>query len=221
MGRTRPNWPKKLADERRFRFRVRFVRPPGDGIWDQEPLRRWLDQRLGRDGWGLYPDTWDGHGAETYALHLDDHTAIPDLLNLWEGQQLKLYAKPLFRVCLGPNVIAAIRSAIRDLQGVIVDDLNADYPTVTWAMGTCALLPGVTETIGHKLRMDHIRRLGEVDTLLSAVPTAGERLIAILEDEHRGAVELGVSKLGDIRPIPVETIEALRLLLDELDEVKA
>lgn len=221
MAPTRAKWPKRYADERRFRFRVRITRPPGDGIWDQGPIRRWLNERLGRDGWGLYPDTWDGHGRDTYALHLDDHSAIGDLLALWEGQQLKLYAKPLFQACLGSNVIAAIRSALYDLQGRIVDDLNARRPTVSWTMGTCDFLPDAYQGNFDVLRVRRIKLLGEIDSTLSTVPPAGEPLTVVLEDEQRGAVELGLAALQDLRPAPIETIECLRLLLDALEEVKA
>ena len=221
MARTRANWPQRTADERRFRFRVRLKRPPGSGLWGTEELVDWLNQRLGRDAWAKYPDIWEGHGTDTYAIHLNDHRVIPELIELLERQQLIPYAKPMFQATLGPNVVAAIRGAIHALQGQIVEDLNADWPTVSWAMGSCTLLPGVVETVGHKLRMDSIRRLGEVDTLLSTIPAAGEPLAVVLEDEHRGAIEVGISMLGDVCPVPVDTIESLRLLLDALEEVES
>lgn len=76
----RRSTPLKAVDERKYRVRLRFERPPGVGEWDTCALEGWLNERLGRRRWGLHGDSWEGHSFESFALHFDDHTVIPDLL---------------------------------------------------------------------------------------------------------------------------------------------
>ncbi len=218
---SRANWPQRRIDERRFRFRVRFTYPEGNGWRRTEDLRAWLDKRLGAGNWRQFPDTWDGHGLDAYAIHLDDHTVIPDLVDLLDHQQLVPYRRPVFRAELGSNMVAAIRSAIHTLQNQIVADLNSKGTTVSWGMGTCQFVPGAWQGAWDCLRVKRIGLMGEVDTALSAVPASGEPLAITLNDGQRGAVEWGVTVLQDLRPAPTDTIERLRLLLDALEEVGA
>ena len=220
MVRKKTFWRGRKEAECKYRFRIRFTRPPGNGVWHSENVGTWLNEKVGRDGWVMYPDRWDGHGMYTYAVHLDDHTIIPELLAFWQQQELLPCYNPIFRASLGPNVRGAIRSAIRELQQAMVDDINKHEQQVTWALGKSELIRGVRNTMYLKLRMDRIRWLGEVETLLSEVPSSGGTLTFQIEDCQRGALEVGVALLSDLKPPRTATIEDLRLLLDAIEEVK-
>ena len=219
MARKKEFWRGRKEDEARYRFRIRFTRPPGNGIWHGEKVSNWLNERLGRDGWRKYPEYWAGHGQYTYAIHLDDHTVIPDLLAFWQTQELTPSYNPVFQASLGPNMIGVVRNAVRQLQQHMVDEINKEQQQVTWTLGTCTILPNVWKGGWLCDRVERIRLLGEVDTLLSSLPAEGGALSVQIEDRQRGALEIGVAMLGDLKPPPTVTIEDLRLLLDGLDEL--
>ena len=108
---------------------------------------------------------------------------------------------------------------IRVLQQHMVDEINKENLQVTWTMGKCELVRGARNTMYLKLRMDRIRWLGEVDTALSEVAPEGGQLTFQVEDSARGALEIGITMLGDKKPPATTTIEDPRLLLDALDEL--
>ena len=219
----RANLSKAALSKNRFRFRVRFERPPGGGVWDLErSLLSWLDRRLGKDNYAFQEDRWDGYGLHAYALHLDDHTAIPDLLAHYDGIRTEIRRRPQFRASIDRQTARAARLAIAALQTRIVERLNADCVRVIWSMGRAEMLPGEASTVGDHLMLSRIRSLSEIDALLSALPSDGEPLEVVLEDDHRGVLEVGLTMLGDVRPpVSVEEIAPIRALVDSLHEIKA
>eukprot|EP00456_Euglypha_rotunda_P044076 TRINITY_DN34694_c0_g1_i1.p1 TRINITY_DN34694_c0_g1~~TRINITY_DN34694_c0_g1_i1.p1 ORF type:complete len:118 (+),score=16.59 TRINITY_DN34694_c0_g1_i1:40-393(+) len=109
MARQKEFWRGRKEAEAKYRFRIRFQRPAGDGIWHSEKVTEWLRGRLGKD-WCLYAEhmhlAWEGHGIYTYNVHLDDHTVIPDLLAFWQAQQLV--------PCYSPEIGRAVQQECRD-----------------------------------------------------------------------------------------------------------
>jgi hypothetical protein len=76
---TKRSAPARLTDARRFRIKVKFAIPP-DGLGRvTDELYPWLIARLGRDGYAIHPDSWDGY-QQASAVHLDDASAVTDLV---------------------------------------------------------------------------------------------------------------------------------------------
>jgi len=207
---------QKKLDERRFRFRARFERPE-EGVWKLEDgLTHWLDKKLGRDNYALHGDDWEGHGWNSYALHFDDHTIIPELLDRLESLRAEVRRVPSYVVSITREQARAVRSAIVALQACLVDKLNAEMPRVTWAMGRCEVLRDMPQTEGERVHISNINMLTEVDRLLSVNDGTGS---VRLEDGQRGAIEVALLHMRDLRPAPVEHIAVLRAFLSGLVDV--
>ena len=228
MARTRnPLHHKQKNDEQRFRFRVRFERPPGAGGWDLErTLFAWLDQRIGKGNYAFYPDYWVGHGLgytehnETYALHFDDHTIIPDLLMHYDGIYLEVTKPVQFRAVVQREQLRRLRASISQLQRYLVDYLNKPYVRVTWAMGQARFMNGNSVSIGDNIRVGRINELTQIDGLLSVVPPEGQDLTVMLSDYLRGALEMSVVNWRDKRPPPTpEELEPLQRFIETICQV--
>jgi hypothetical protein len=82
---TRRSTPARLTDARRFRIKVKFAIPPAGLGRVTDDLYAWLIARLGRDGYAVHPDTWDGY-LQASAVHLDDAAVVTELIAWLEAR---------------------------------------------------------------------------------------------------------------------------------------
>jgi hypothetical protein len=213
---SRRSIPARKLDERKYRFRVRFERLPGGGFFRGDAFALWLDERLGSKNYAFHPDTWEGHGIETYALHFDDHRIIPELLKFHATLEVINSTKARFVATVNRDQVEALGIAIPALQARLIDLLGAAGLQTIWALGRCDLVSAVTATMGDRLRLAHVNLLAMVREKLERCSAKDGALI--IEDDQRGAVELGLVMLRDLRPQPAEEIKALQALTEALVE---
>jgi hypothetical protein len=71
--------PAAVTDRRRFRISVKFGVPP-DGLGRVlDELHSWLTERLGRDGYAILSDTWEGY-LDAAAVHLDEPNLVLEVI---------------------------------------------------------------------------------------------------------------------------------------------
>jgi len=82
---TRRSSPARVTDARRFRIKVKFAIPAAGLGRVTDELYAWLIARLGRDGYAVHPDSWDGY-LQASAVHLDDAAAVTELVAWLEAR---------------------------------------------------------------------------------------------------------------------------------------
>lgn len=217
MRRSKPTLQREL-DDRRFRYRARFEKPPGQGNWNQrETVLAWLDARVGKGRYAWHEDSWEGHGVDAFALHVDDYAAIAEFQHHYAGIYLKVTEPPKFAGHFTRGELSAIRAAIAAMQQHLVERLDTPIKRVVWTMGRAAIPRNVPTGRGDHLGLDRINDLTPIDTALSVVPAGDETAHVKIEDRNRGSLEVGFAMWRDARPAPAaDAVAAIRLLLDRL-----
>ncbi len=213
---------KKVEDERRFRFRVRFERPEGTGDWDVSALENWLTERVGRPGYGLHDDDQWGKKWEGFAIHLDDHRIISDLVAYIDGMKIQRVRIETYTATVGANFADAVIAGIRDLKGMIAEKINQHHGQDVCCRETLKIKHGVyTGGIEDRLlkRIGTMTRLEERLVAARSSKEAEQQFTVTLDEyEHVALYEAAhtlwePTKIGDaLKDAP----EAVRVLMDSL-----
>src|SRR4051812_11324376 len=104
--------------DRLFRIRVRFERPPGQGVWSLDIMEEWLRRRLKDDQFAVTGEmNWEGHDRNAFAVHLDDESIIGDMIRFVREQKRKAERKHWHRCHLTRDEARLVRDVLLRTQG--------------------------------------------------------------------------------------------------------